>query len=193
MASSTAEKVLDTAQLLIDRHGYDGFSVADLVATSGVSNGSIYHHFGTKDGVLGELLLRAVEDYQDAILAVLDQHPDDPETGIRALVAAHLQWIENHPRQGRLLLEYRHVVTAEPYRCRLQEMNRVFLRRHESWLEEQFGAGRLPRVEVEAAHAIVFAPAQEVSRRWLTQRSATAPATFAAVLGTAAWAAMSSL
>ncbi|WP_421840447.1 TetR/AcrR family transcriptional regulator [Mycobacterium sp.] len=191
MTISTVEKVLDAAEHLIHRRGYDGFSMADLVSASGVSNGSVYHHFGTKDGVLGALLLRVVENYQNSILIVLDDHPDDPEQTVHAIVTTHLQWTESHPRQAKMLLEYRHVVTAQPYRRRLQALNHAFLDRHTSWLQAQVRAGRIPDVDIEAAHAMVFAPAQELSRRWLTQRSTRPPTQFASVLGAGAWAAMS--
>jgi AcrR family transcriptional regulator len=69
MATTTRERVLQTAGRLIATRGYDGFSVADLVAESGVSSGSIYHHFEAKDGVLAELLMAAIEDYQQDLLA----------------------------------------------------------------------------------------------------------------------------
>lgn len=191
MAVSTRQRVLDTARQLIDNRGYDGFSIADLVSASGVSNGSLYHHFGTKDGVLGALLLSAVEDYQNTVLAVLDRHPDDPQAGIRAVVVTHLRWTEDHRSEARLLLEYPNVVTAQPYRRQLQSLNQVFLRRNSSWLRAHVRAGRLPEVDVDAAHAMVFAPAQELCRRWITQRSAKRPTEFADVLSAGAWAAMS--
>jgi AcrR family transcriptional regulator len=191
MAVSARQKVLDAAERLIDARGYDGFSIAELVSVSGVSNGSIYHHFGTKDGALGALLLRAVEDYQNTILAVLDHNRDDPRAGIHELVTTHLQWMEDHKRGARLLLEYRDLVTAQPYRRQLQSLNRVFLRRNMSWLQAHAQAGRLPEIDIEPAHAMVFAPAQELCRRWLRQRSATRPTEFADVLGAGAWEAMS--
>ena len=187
MASSTRERVLTTADRLIATRGYEGFSIADLVAESGVSSGSIYHHFGAKDGVLAALLLSAVEDYQRTILDVLRDHEDDAEGGIRGVIAAHLRWMQEHRREAALLLTHRDTVRAGEHGRRLKALNRRFLRVTADWLERQAEAGRMPPVAVEVAHAVVFAPAQELCRQWLTERTATEPASLADVLGRAAW------
>jgi AcrR family transcriptional regulator len=50
------EAVLDAADRLIARHGCAAATVAALVEEAGVSPSSIYHHFGSKQGVvLGRL------------------------------------------------------------------------------------------------------------------------------------------
>jgi AcrR family transcriptional regulator len=188
MAATTRERVLKTAGELIDTRGYDGFSVADLVAQSGVSSGSIYHHFGAKDGVLAALLLAAVEDYQRRLLAVLDEHADDAVGGVRAAVAAHLSWMQDHRREASLLLAHRDRVRA--HGRQLKALNRRFLTANAACLERQASAGRIPAVRVEIAHAVVFAPAQELCQRWLHDRSATRPTSLADPLGRAAWAAL---
>jgi AcrR family transcriptional regulator len=42
-----------------------------------VSDGSRYHHFESKGGVLVELIVRAIGGYQDGLFEVLDAHRDD--------------------------------------------------------------------------------------------------------------------
>jgi AcrR family transcriptional regulator len=190
VAPTTRERVLQAAGQLIATRGYDGFSIADLVSRSGVSSGSIYHHFRAKDGVLVALLLAAVEDYQRNLLAVLDEHPDDAQGGVHATVAAHLRWMQDHRREASLLLTRRDTLRGGGHGRRLGELNRHFVAVNAAWLERQAAAGRMPAVDVEVAHAVVFAPAQELCRRWLTDRSATTPASLAAPLGRAAWAAL---
>jgi AcrR family transcriptional regulator len=170
MAATTLDRVLETAGQLIATRGYDGFSIADLVAGSGVSSGSIYHHFGAKDGVLAALLLAAVEDYQRHLLTVLEDHADDAEGGIHAVVTAHLEWMQEHRREASLLLTYRDTVRSGAHGRRLKALNRRFLAVNAAWLERQAAAGRMPPVAVEIAHAVVFAPAQELW--WLTDRTA---------------------
>jgi len=46
------EQILDAARQLVAEHGEGGFRIADLVAASGRSVGSIYHFFGNREGVL---------------------------------------------------------------------------------------------------------------------------------------------
>lgn len=186
--ASTQERVLSVASTLAEERGFDALSIADLTHASGVSNGSIYHHFGSKEGVRAALLLDAVKDYQERLLAVLDEHPRDARGGVLDAVASHLRWTEEHARDARLLIEHRDTLAAGPGRDRLHKLNRHFLKRTSAWLQVQADAGRSARVPVDTAHAIVFAPAQEISRLWLTGRLKVSPATYADVLGDAAWA-----
>lgn len=48
---ATAAQVLDCALELYAAHGEDGLTLAAITSASGVSAGSIYHHFGSLQGV----------------------------------------------------------------------------------------------------------------------------------------------
>ena len=49
--SARQEAILDAALKLFNRHGYAATSIDDLRKASRASVGSIYHHFGGKEGV----------------------------------------------------------------------------------------------------------------------------------------------
>ena len=55
------EQVLGTAIRLFTDQGYFNTSIPDIVRESGVSTGSIYHHFGDKEGVAIALFNNLVE------------------------------------------------------------------------------------------------------------------------------------
>src|SRR4051795_4617839 len=150
--------VLDAAADLFDRRGFAAVSINDLTAATGVSNGSIYHHFGAKDGVLAALVADALAGYQDGLLAGLDAHADDAAGGIRAAVAYELQWFVDRPRAARLVIAHRDAVAASPAGPeRLRAINRPFTRRVRAWLTRQAQAGALPAaVDLHLLHAIVF-------------------------------------
>jgi AcrR family transcriptional regulator len=185
MSATTRERVLASAAELAARSGFDELSVAALSSASGVSNGSIYHHFGSKEGVLAALLVGIVEANQAVLLDALERHSDDARGGVLAVVDAQLRWVQDHRDDARLLLDHRDVLAG---RDEVRRLNRRFLASSRAWLDRQAKAGRLPELAVEVAHAIVFAPAQEVSRLWLTKRGFPAPVTFTTPLGEAAWA-----
>lgn len=52
--------ILDAAVELVRVQGVAGMSISDLIAGSGTSAGAIYHHFGSKQGVILEVARRAV-------------------------------------------------------------------------------------------------------------------------------------
>lgn len=68
-AADTRERVLASAADLAAREGFDTITTAKLSASSGVSNGSIYHHFGSKQGVLAALLAEIITGYQNTVLS----------------------------------------------------------------------------------------------------------------------------
>jgi AcrR family transcriptional regulator len=46
------ELVLDAAERVMAEHGYDGASVERVVEETGIPKSSVYHYFGSKDGIL---------------------------------------------------------------------------------------------------------------------------------------------
>src|SRR4051812_16551594 len=65
-------RVLDAAVELFADHGYDGTSVAQVIARAGVAKGGFYHHFASKEALLYEVygdLITHQLDGMDAILA----------------------------------------------------------------------------------------------------------------------------
>jgi AcrR family transcriptional regulator len=185
--------VLDAAAELFDARSYDAVSIGDLTSASGVSNGSIYHHFSSKDGVLAALVVGALTDYQDALLSTLAAHAGDARGGVRAGVALHLRWCEDNARAARLIVAYRNAVAAGAGREPLRAANRAFLRGVRRWLAVHQAAGAIPEADVNLIHAVVFAPAQELASLWLAGRVKRRPTASADALGDAAWAALQAL
>jgi AcrR family transcriptional regulator len=186
--------VLTAAAELFDARGFAAVSIGDLTAASGVSNGSIYHHFGAKDGVLAALVVDALAGYQRELLAVLDAHAGDAAGGVRAAVALELGWFERNPRAARLIIAHRDAVAASPAgREPLRAANRAFTKRVRAWLDHHAAAGAIAPLDVDLLHAVVFAPARELASLWLAKRVKRRPTTFAAALGDAAWAALNAL
>jgi AcrR family transcriptional regulator len=184
--------ILDAAERLFDERGYAGVSIADLTAASGASNGSIYHHFGSKDGVLTAIVVGALGGYQDGLLSRLDEHAADARGGVLAAVAHELAWFEGHARPARLVIAHRETVAATPVgRTALREINRPFVRGVRAWLAAQ---PAIPAaVDVDLMHALALAPARQIASLWLAKRISARPSSYAPALGAAAWAALQTL
>jgi hypothetical protein len=90
------------------------------------------------------------------------------------------------------LIDNRESVARGSGKEQIREQNLRFGDRTMQWMSLQATKGDLPPVTIEIAHAIVFAPAEEICRRWLLGRQ-KAPSTFATALGNAAWAGLISL
>ena len=60
------EVVMQAAIHLFTKQGYFNTSVPDIVRESGVSTGSIYHHFGDKEGIAKTLFKMLVARMENA-------------------------------------------------------------------------------------------------------------------------------
>ena len=75
-----------TARLLAD-HSFADLAVSDILSSAGVSRGTFYFYFDSKQAVLGELVRRAVGQGHDAAAPWLAS-PADPVAALRAGITA---------------------------------------------------------------------------------------------------------
>lgn len=74
--SQVRTRALNSALILFAQKGYFNTSVPDLVQHSGVSTGSIYKHFGDKEGLARALLEELVDELHQQQIALLAQTTD---------------------------------------------------------------------------------------------------------------------
>lgn len=60
------ERVLQAAHTLLEENGFEGFTVQEVAARSGVSIGAIYERFGNKESLLHSVHARLMESMSDA-------------------------------------------------------------------------------------------------------------------------------
>ncbi|WFE67746.1 TetR/AcrR family transcriptional regulator [Thiomicrospira sp. R3] len=100
-------KVLNSALKLFVEQGFHKTSIPDLVTQSGVSIGSIYKHFGDKEGVAKELMTRLFEALSQQQLAIIAQH-SRVQNQYRALVEWMFNFALEFPDVMAFLLYARH-------------------------------------------------------------------------------------
>lgn len=72
--SPAAERIVDVAEALIQRQGFNGFSYEDIAQSVGIRKPSVHHHFATKADLTTVVTQRYVQRFSDA-LDLLDQQP----------------------------------------------------------------------------------------------------------------------
>jgi AcrR family transcriptional regulator len=101
---ATQRRILDAATEVFATRGFTAATMADLVAASGASIGSIYHHFGGKS----ELFLAIFEQMADAIdrridAAMQQAGRSDPRRTFELHVRAYLEAMWENRRRARVL------------------------------------------------------------------------------------------
>ncbi|MFJ4711387.1 TetR/AcrR family transcriptional regulator [Streptomyces sp. NPDC088785] len=165
--AETVERLLDTALSVYAEAGETGVTVHALTSSSGVSAGSLYHHFGSVDGLMGALLLRWLGRLLDEVSAALARSRT-ARTGIRAAVRSYLAFVGEHPDAARLLhSSYADRLTMAQAR-RLRDSQEARLSPVAVWLERHIASGELAALPAPLIESLALGPVVAVARRWLS-------------------------
>lgn len=85
----TKEKIFQAAKRILQKKGYEELSIKNICEEAGVSNGSFYHHFRTKD----DLLSYYIED-QPTINPDLLEMPDNAEGVKEGIIQVYLNYVK---------------------------------------------------------------------------------------------------
>ena len=107
-AEQTKERILDAAEALFAKRGFDGVTVRQIMSEAGADVALAYYHFKSKRDLFDAVLLRRVGTLNDLRLAALEQveqrHSDDQpsvEEIISAFTEPLLQILEDDPDEWR--------------------------------------------------------------------------------------------
>jgi AcrR family transcriptional regulator len=120
------QHILDETRELLLSGGARGTSIAAIAQASGAPVGSLYHRFGSRDALLGEVWLRALASFHASFLAASQE--TDPALAAAAMAASVIRFARDHPSDSRVLmtLRSRDLFDGEPaqeLRARREEMN----------------------------------------------------------------------
>jgi len=122
--TKTPDLILDNAQELMLNDGYHGVSVDKIIERTGISKGTFFYHFGSKD-VLAEQLLRRFFDHQGNNLVALMEHAkaqqNDPLAALLFFLKAFPQ--QFHDSKGCIMaaFSYQLIKEQQPLRAICQE------------------------------------------------------------------------
>ena len=85
----TKEKIFKAAKRILQKGGYEELSIKNICEEAGVSNGSFYHHFKTKD----DLLSYYIED-QPQIEPNLLELPDSVQAVKDGIIQVYLNYVK---------------------------------------------------------------------------------------------------
>jgi AcrR family transcriptional regulator len=97
------EAVLDAAERLIAEQGYEAAALSTLVQEAGLPASSIYHYFGSKEGVLLAVMERGAERFF-ADLPIAERRAGSQREHLEALLSSALAALERHPDFLRILV-----------------------------------------------------------------------------------------
>jgi AcrR family transcriptional regulator len=145
------ELVLDAAERVMAEHGFQAATIARIVQAAGIPLSSVYHYYGSKDGVLLAVLERGADRFF-ADLPVSQRRTGRSARHLAGFISQTAETLERHPDFLRLLI----VFAAQPPAAADGEIEAVVTRVREVALQ---------RVRREIAIAFDDEPAGPVTDR----------------------------
>ncbi|MFC9466588.1 TetR/AcrR family transcriptional regulator [Streptomyces coelicoflavus] len=166
--AATVEQVLDCALRLYAASGEAGVTVSAVTSASGVSAGSVYHHFGSLQGVLAAVAQRWLGRLLAELVAALEEAGDDTRRGIEAVVRGYLRFVTDHPDAARLMHSVATDREAMARGPELRGSQEARLAPMAAWLRDRQEAGDLVALPVPVLESLVLGPVTALARRWLS-------------------------
>src|SRR5229473_5420532 len=104
------DAILDAGLKVFAEEGVAVASIERIRELSGASTGSIYHYFGSKEGLAGAVYVACMAHYQQRFLQAVGSH-DRARDFIEAGVRQHLGWVEANRERAIFLTTSREALT----------------------------------------------------------------------------------
>jgi len=134
---TTAQRILDVAEVLAQTRGFNGFSYADIASQLGMTKASLHYHFPSK-GELGRALVARYHENFAAALATIDRAVKVPAEKLRRYAGLY----DSVMRKDRMclcgMLAAEYSTLPEAMRTALI----AFFNANESWLAAVLEHGR---------------------------------------------------
>ena len=104
--------ILNCALELFAARGYDAVGVQEIVEAAGITKPTLYHYFGSKQGLLKTLVDGYAEPFYQAVSQAADYHPSNPwgrgdlPGTLTALARAYFKFAVENPVYYRLQLAF---------------------------------------------------------------------------------------
>ena len=95
----TKQEILEHALSLFMTKGYEGASMSDLAAATGIRKASLYAHFASKEEIFSGVFTGVVEEYREKIQSLIVRRADESAlTRLERMFRAFLRYCHNNAR-----------------------------------------------------------------------------------------------
>ncbi|MDB4791794.1 TetR/AcrR family transcriptional regulator [Akkermansiaceae bacterium] len=107
------EEIFQAAAELMVQRGYAGTSMGDLAKAVGMTKAGLYHHISSKQDMLFQILLHAMEGLERTVIEPA-KRITDPEERLREMIRLHVRGLFDHGLEFAFLFpEKRHLEPAQ--------------------------------------------------------------------------------
>ncbi|MFZ5528988.1 MAG: TetR/AcrR family transcriptional regulator [Pseudomonadota bacterium] len=179
-------RILGGALACFNEHGIEPTTIEMLKERCDASVGNLYHHFGSKEGLVAALFFAAMDD-QAALREQGLSKAESLKDGVAALVYSYVDWVVAQPELARYVFQARSAVAKGPHGTELQQRNRQVGKALMAWFTQPERVAQLREWPAELFPSLIIGQAENYCRAWLSGRVKSSPVQYREMLAEAAW------
>lgn len=103
---------------LLNREGYEAFSLRKVAKECNVSQTAPYRHFKDKDELIHEMIMHAMQQFNLSLEQAVRKYPDDPKSQLSEMGVAYIRFFVQNPEYLRLIFQNKRPFEVEtPGEC----------------------------------------------------------------------------
>lgn len=121
-ATTSKERLFAASMALLGQRGVNSVSVEEIARAAGVSKGTVYYNFGSKDSMIGAML----EFGAQSLLAELERDAAEPEgvKALEAMVLSAFRFVQAYPSYAQLWISEQQR-SESPWRADVDEFRQL--------------------------------------------------------------------
>jgi len=187
--NKSKQEILSSALDCFIDQGVESTTIADIRDKSGISVGSIYHHFGNKDGIVVALFLSGVQDHSRIQERALTE-ANTAEAGVKSIVRCYINWINDNPDWARFVFRYRTLVENSTLAEHCEAQRKAHFKRLKDWFRPYIEQHQIQKLSFEVYHSLIIGPSQVFALRWLAGKTRSKLIEHRELYAEAAWQAI---
>ncbi len=96
-------ELIEKGLKLLDKEGYEGFSLRKVAKACNASHAAPYRHFKNKDELILAIAEEAMYKFGGVLQQAVDKYPDNPEYQLKEMGCAYIQFFVENPEYLRLM------------------------------------------------------------------------------------------
>lgn len=178
--------ILMAALECFNEKGIEATTINEIGEKAKASVGSMYHHFGNKEGIAIALLVEGLRKNAEQSEKRLKSARTAKQC-IHASVTSLLDWVCDNQDWARFIYTISSTRLMQTADKPLRELNSDYLRIVETYYGPHIAAGAFRKIPSECLAPLILGPSHDYARRWLNQQTKGDIKKHAKVFSDAAW------